>query len=194
MKKQNFITSIIILLFLILIAGCSVGIRPAYYDLPPIDDNQNYYGEPAYNSIYVPSSEYKYEYSSAYDPWTMSNYYDYTSPQRVSRDSQASTSSGDSASIGERRPTTRDRSTSLDQSAMAPKKDNTAIRRERTIPKESTDTNSGSSDSTTTHKARRELNNNNSSTNASDSSNSQQSSSDKKDDEEKQKRKRGVTN
>jgi hypothetical protein len=191
---SSFISAII-LCVITLLAGCSVGIRPAYYDLPPINDNQNYYGGSASSQYYTPpTSEYRTDYNSSYDPWTMGTYYDnYTPPQRVSRDSQNSSGSTDST-IGDRRPTIRDRSTDSEGS-MAPKKDNPIPRRERTVQKESTNTNSGSSTSSTaSQKTKREPNTSTGNSSEIQNNQSNSTSDSNKEDDEKQKRKRGVTN
>ncbi len=193
MKNVIRITKISALIFslLILLAGCSVGIRPAYYDLPPIDDNQNYYGEPAYSpGYYTPPPPYKYDYGTTYDPWTMGTYYDYTPPQRVSRDSQTATSSASSSTTGDKRPTMRDRSTSTDADSLAPKRESSSLRRER-ISQRTKDTSSGSATSST-RKTRREVSTDSS---KSDTSSSSQSSNNEKEDEEEQnkRRKRGAT-
>jgi hypothetical protein len=175
--------SAIIFSSIILLAGCSVGIRPAYYDLPPMDDNQIYYGEPAYSPGYY-TTPYKYDYGSTYDPWTMGTYYNYTPPQRVSRDSQSSASSDSSNTNDDKRPTMRDRGTSSDTQSLAPKRESSSLRTER-VAQRTTET-STSSATSSARKTRREA--------STDSSSSQPSDNEKKDDEEQNiKRKRGVT-
>jgi len=198
--KYSSLFLIISALSIMLFAGCSVGIRPAYYDLPPIDQNQNPYGVPAYNEYYSPQTNYKYEYSSSYDPWTMGNYYDnYTPPSRVSRDSQASSNSSDSSSsIGERRPSVQNRGTESPQNTMAPQKQNT--RREKIAQRDKSGSNSDA-DIPSSRKERREPSNNSSSSNSEiqnnqSNTNFQQQTDTNKDDEEqkKQKHKRGIGN
>jgi len=137
---KSLFTFTIILSFITIIAGCSVGIRPAYYDLPPQDNSYNY-GEPAYNQNYnvtPPTSDYRYDYSSTYDPWTMGNYYEnYNPPQRTSRDTQTSNDSSNSPWVGDKRPVMQDRGNVTSSESKAPK-DSTNLRRERIVQRENT--------------------------------------------------------
>jgi hypothetical protein len=179
---EKLLAFIFALSFVFIIAGCSVGIRPAYYDLPPIENNQSYYGEPAYN--YYPDSqqtEYKYGYDSTYDPWTMGTYYNYTPPKRVERETEASSSSN-SISTNERRPYIRDRNTSTDSSSMSPRRENIAIEN-RANQNINTQSNSNPQSESSNYKRKREP--------SSTLDSSKPTSEEKKEDEEnKQKRTR----
>ncbi|MGB9596163.1 MAG: hypothetical protein ACPL7B_07760 [Candidatus Poribacteria bacterium] len=127
----------IIPFFIAVLTGCSVGIRPAYYDLPPLDSSQYYYGEPVNNQYYNVSSPLP-SYSSGYDPWTMGTYYDYNPPQRTGYSSGVSASSGTSTWDSSNRPSMRDRGTSSSYESKAPVNDQSYLRRERTVQDSST--------------------------------------------------------
>jgi hypothetical protein len=137
---QNLLKSLFTFAFILcaitIIAGCSVGIRPAYYDLPPQDNNNYVYGEPAYSQYYnTASSEYRYNYNSTYDPWTMGTYYEnYSPPQRSS--SQTSSVSSNSPWTDDKRPVMQDRGTASSSESKAPKTDTASLRRDRTVQSE----------------------------------------------------------
>lgn len=131
----------IIPFFIAVLTGCSVGIRPAYYDLPPLDSSQYYYGEPVSNQYYnisPPLPSYSYGYSSGYDPWSMGTYYDYNLPQRTGYSSGISTGSSTSTWDSSNRPSMRDRGTSASYESKAPANDQSFLRRERTTQDSST--------------------------------------------------------
>lgn len=149
----------VILCVVTIIAGCSVGIRPAYYDLPPLDNNN--YGESAYNQYNATptSSDYRYDYSSTYDPWTMGNYYDNYSPPQRSGNVQASTDSSNSPWVDDKRPVMKDRGTVTGSESKAPRDDSANLRRERVIQREkaSKDTAESSNSSTVNQKTMRNV-------------------------------------
>jgi hypothetical protein len=150
----------VILCVVTIIAGCSVGIRPAYYDLPPSDNNNYNYGESAYNQYNATpaSSDYRYDYSSTYDPWTMGNYYENYSPPQRSGNAQASTDSSNSPWVGDNKPVMKDRGTVVGSESKAPS-DSTNLRRERVIQREnaSKDTAESSTSSIVNQKTRRNV-------------------------------------
>ena len=198
-------TFVVILCVITIIAGCSVGIRPAYYDLPPLDNNYNY-GEPAYsqysNATPPPDYNYRYDYSSTYDPWTMGSYYDnYTPPQRSGKDTQTSTDSSNSPWVGDKRPVMRDRGNISSSEPKAPRDDSANIRRDRTVQRENPTKNSTepSTSSVVNHKARRnvrrdvpQVNQEQSSSQTDIQKKKSESDNDKKDDDDKNKKKTGV--
>jgi len=165
-KKSLFYSAIIPFIITIL-TGCSVGIRPAYYDLPPLDSNQYYYGEPVSNQYYnvsPPLPNYSYSYGSGYDPWTMGTYYDYNPPQRTGYSSGDSSSSNTAAWDSSNRPSMRDRGVSSSYESKAPTNDQSYLRRERIAQDSST------SDSAN-RKVRRNTNQNSSQSDQDQSSN-----------------------
>jgi hypothetical protein len=172
----NLLSYSIVLLFIAtILTGCSVGIRPAYYDLPPLDSDQYYYGESTYSQYYnvsPPPPNYNYSTGSVggYDPWTMGTYYDYSPPQRTGYSSGASSSSSANTTWdSDNRPSMKDRGTAASNDPKAPANEQPNLRRERTAQR-----NSSSSDSSTSpiisHKTKRDT--------TQDSSKSDQSQSD----------------
>ena len=128
--------STVILIIITILTGCSVGIRPAYYDLPPLDSNQYYYGESVpsqYYNVSPPPQSYNYSTGSGYDPWTMGTYYDYSPPQRTGYSSgNSSGSSTNSAWDSDNRPSMKDRGTTASSDSKAPANEQPNLRREQT--------------------------------------------------------------
>jgi hypothetical protein len=157
---RSLFTFAVILCVITIIAGCSVGIRPAYYDLPPSDNNNYNYGESAYNQYNAAptSSDYRYDYSSTYDPWTMGNYYENYSPPQRSSNVQASTDSN-SPWVGDKKPVMKDRGTVVGSESKAPVSDSANLRRERVVQREnaSKDTAESSTSSIVNQKTRRNV-------------------------------------
>ena len=142
---------------IIALSGCSLGLRP---ESSSPSEREDYYGDSAYGSYYSGDTgspnAYKYYYDSAYDPWTMGNYYDnYSPPHRVERSSDSSRSSDVSKPNTDNiKPSVKDRDLSKTQ-PKAPGNSESSLRRERIVNREKVDA-VKDSQSVSSHKKRRD--------------------------------------
>jgi len=135
LSRYCFALAVTVSVLAILMAGCSVGIKPGSYDQAPLEDTRFYYGESAYGSYYnvsPPPPVYDYVYDYGYDPWTMSTYYEhYSPPQRADRGT-VSSNTGDE----NRRSTMGDRYSASSSQSKAPGDEEATFRRDRMAARE----------------------------------------------------------
>lgn len=139
MKELKLCITLAIILFILsmFLSGCSIGIKPKSYDVPP--DNLYYSQDTSYGSYSSYSKSSAYYYSDPnYSPWTMGTYYqNYSGPPKTYGVPGGSSSYIDS---GKRSDSGSSVSASQSQAPTSSKMDRSSIRNRSNITPVPSDT------------------------------------------------------